>query len=135
MVVEIPYVILNLLFILPMVLNNMLLYYTIYVELMKGGGFKEISGSFYLALGVSSAIAIYSSYAQSSSEIITLVELIEKVVKTRKFTVLYEKFTLCLCNTVTLFSYAVWRPFWRMYYVHSTTSAKTASHSATFFLR
>lgn len=84
-IVEIPYVILNLLFILPMVLNNMLLYYTIYVELMEGGGFKEISGSFYLALGVVSTIAIYCSYAQSSNEIITLVELIEKVVKTRKW--------------------------------------------------
>lgn len=67
-----------------MVLNNMLLYYTIYVELMKGGGFKEISGSFYLALGVASAIAIYCSYAQSSHEIITLVELTEKVVESRK---------------------------------------------------
>lgn len=82
--IEMPYVILNVLFILPMMLNNFLLIYTIYVALLEGGGFKEISGSFYLALGVFSAIFIYSSYASNYHQIINLVELVESVVENRK---------------------------------------------------
>lgn len=83
--IEIPYVILNVMFILPILLNNLLLFYTIYLMLMNDGGFKEISGLIYLLLGDFSAVFIYSSYAHNSYEIIMLMELIESVVANRKF--------------------------------------------------
>lgn len=84
-IVEIPYVILNLFFLLPLLSIFLLLYYTIYVDLMKNdAGFKDISDTMYIIFGSSSAFCIYSSFAQSSNEIITLMDLIELVVANRK---------------------------------------------------
>lgn len=82
--VDIPYAILNILFALPMSLNISLMIYRIVVELIQGGGLKDISGSFYLALGTISAVCIYLSYALSSDTIIALLDLIENVVDYRK---------------------------------------------------
>lgn len=83
-IVKIPYVILNLMFVSPMVMSILLEYYTIYLDLKNGVGFKDISDSLYMICGTSSACFIYSSYAQSSHEIITLMELIDSVVENRK---------------------------------------------------
>lgn len=83
-IVEIPYVILNLMFVSPMVMSILLEYYTIYLDLKNGVGFKDISDSLYMICGTSSACFIYSSYAQSSHGIITLMELIDSVVENRK---------------------------------------------------
>lgn len=82
--IQIPYVLLNVEFILPMLLNTFLMCNRIRVELMNGGGFKEISGSFYISLGTISAVCIYTSLATNSKLVIDLLELTENVVKNRK---------------------------------------------------
>lgn len=81
---KISYVILNCLFVLPMVLNIILMSNRICVELMNGGGFKEISGSFYISFGTMSTVCIYASLATSYKLIIELMEHIEDVVNHRK---------------------------------------------------
>lgn len=80
----IPYVILNVLFIMPMLVTNLLMIYRIYLELLNDGGLKEISGSLYISLGSASAIFIYISLAINSNPIISLFECIEDTVNERK---------------------------------------------------
>lgn len=84
--IPIPYVILNVLFASPMVMNVVLMSYRIFVEFMNGGGFMEMSGSFYISLGTISAVLIYSSLALNYKLLIILLDLIEKVVYKRKKT-------------------------------------------------
>lgn len=81
---EIPFLILNIAFAVPMSVNVLLMIYRIAVELSKGSGLKDISGSFYLALGTTSAVCIYSSYAANHEKIIELVDIIQNVVNHRK---------------------------------------------------
>lgn len=82
--IRIPYAILNIIYTMPMSINVLLMLYRIAVEVIKGGGIKDISGSFYISIGTISAVCIYSSYATSDELIIALVEFIENVVDRRK---------------------------------------------------
>lgn len=79
---EIPFLILNIAFAVPMLVNTLLMIYRIAVEYK--GSLKVISGSFYLSLGTTSAVCIYSSYAANYEKIIELVEIIQNVVNQRK---------------------------------------------------
>lgn len=82
--IRIPYAILNIIFAMPISINVLLMLYRIAVELVKGGGIKDISGSFYITIGSISALCIYISYATSDELIIALVEFIENVIDRRK---------------------------------------------------
>lgn len=82
--IQIPYVLFNCGFILPMLLNILLMCNRIRVELINGNGFKEISGSFYISLGTVSAVCIYTSLARNHHLIRDLINHIENVVENRK---------------------------------------------------
>lgn len=82
--IPISYALLNILFVMPMQLNFLLMCYRCFLELNNGGGIKDMSGSFYLAMGTMSTIFIYSSFAMNHKYIIELVDLIDNVVNYRK---------------------------------------------------
>lgn len=91
---NIPYWILNLLFLTPMSVNTLLLFNGVYVQLKTGGGLKEMSGSFYLGIGTVSIIIMYWLLTMNSKLIITLVDFVEEIVKKRKefFFAVFDKF-------------------------------------------
>lgn len=100
-IIEIPYVLLNILYLIPMTVNVCLMMNRIYVELANGGGLIECSGSFYIGMGTISTIAIYASFAMSSNLIISLVEQLENTVHIRmKFQFIFLNKKKCFLSLI-----------------------------------
>lgn len=81
---KIPHAFLNILYLLPIVVNVILMANRIFIESKNGGGLKEISYALYIGMGAVSAICIYASIAMHYEQIIVLVNKIEKIVEYRK---------------------------------------------------
>lgn len=64
-------------------MNLILMIHRMHLDLLNGGGIKEVSGPFYIALGTVSIMAIYSSFAMNSELIISLIDQLENTVNIR----------------------------------------------------
>lgn len=82
---QIPIIILNIAYILPMVVNMLLMMANVYISISAGGGLKSISSAIYLETGTSSAVFIYVCFAAKMNLIILLIDRIQSIAHDRMY--------------------------------------------------